>query len=209
MLARLPIFANVEIIELKESPINGEGLRSLSRHPKLRVLRIDLARPELFDLKAPVTSASLEVLDIQHLPPRPCGLEEFLGRLPALSSLTLASDGNISLNGPISKPLDFLTISAENIVGTARLPSNVAHLALHLIKATPSDLSGFLRGVEKVRSLSLIRTPVDDALAEELVCQLKPEYVNLVHTKVSSECLRHLRQMHPSIRIHPNAANGN
>ncbi len=46
--------------------------------------------------------------------------------------------------------------------------------------------------------------PVDDNLAEELACRLKPEYVNLVQSNVSSDCLRHLRQMHPSIRIHPN-----
>jgi hypothetical protein len=209
ILASLPIFPNVEIIELKESPIDGEGLRSVSRHPKLRVLRIDLARPELFDLKDPVVSASLEVLDIQHLPPRPCGLEELLERLPALRSLTLASDGSISFNGSISGTPDFLTIAAENIVGAARLPSTVGHLALHLSKATPSDLSRLLYGVEKVRALSLIRTPVDDGLAEDLVCRLKPEYVNLVHTKVSTDCLRHLRRLHPNIRMHPNTAIAN
>lgn len=209
ILASLPIFPNVEIIELKESPINGEGLRSVSRHPKLRVLRIDLVRPELFDLKDPVVSPSLEVLDIQHLPSRPCGLEGLLERLPALRSLTLASDGTISFNGSISGTPDFLTIAAENFVGAARLPSNVGHLALHLSKATPSDLSRLLSGVEKVRALSLIRTPVDDSLAEELVLRLKPEYVNLVHTKVSIDCLRHLRQLHPAIRMHPDLAVAN
>lgn len=204
ILASLPIFPNVEIIELKESPINGDGLRSVGRHPKLRVLRIDLARPELFDLKDPAIPADLEVLDLQHLPPRPCGLEELLERLPALRSLTLASDGSISLNGSISGTPDLLTVAAENIVGAARLPGNVGHLALQLSKATPSDISRLLSGIEKVRALSLIRTPVDDNLAEELVYRLKPEYVNLVQTEVSSDCLRHLRQMHPSIRIHPN-----
>lgn len=203
-LASLPIFPNVEIIELKESSINGEGLRSVGRHPKLRVLRIDLAHPEVFDLKDPVVCASIEVLDIQHLPPRPCGLEELLPRMPALRWLSLASDGSISFDGSISGTPDFLTIAAENIVGETRLPSNVGHLALHLSKATPSDISRLLDGVEKVRALSLMRTPVDDRLVEELVCRLKPEYMNLVHTRVSTDCLRRLRQMHPSIRIHPN-----
>ncbi len=204
IVGSLPIFPNLEIIELKESPIRGGGLQSLSRHPKLRVLRVDLARPELFDLKDPVVFASLEVLDIQHLPPRPCGLEELLERLPALRSLTLGSEGSISFSGSISGTPDFLTIAAENIVGAARLPSNVGHLALHLSKATPSDISRLLHGVKKVRALSLIRTPVDDSLAEELICRLTPEYVNLVHTKVSADCLLHLRQMHPGIRMHPN-----
>jgi hypothetical protein len=206
ILASLPIFQNVEIIELKESPINGEGLRSLSQHPKLRVLRIDLARHELFNLKDPVVFPTIEVLDIQHLPPRPCGLEEWLERLPALKSLTLGSEGSISFSGSISGSLDFLIIAADNVLGAARLPGNVGHLALHLSKATPSDLSRLLNGVRKVAALSLTRTAVDDVLAKELVCRLNPEYVNLVHTKVSSDCLRHLRQMHPDIRIHPSPA---
>ncbi len=208
-LASLPILPNVEIIELKDSPIHGVGLCSLSRHPKLRVLRIDLATPGDFDLKGTSVPASIEVLDIQHLPSAPCGLEELLRRLPALRWLTLASDGNICFNGSISGTPEFLTIEAENIVGAATLPSNVGHLALHLTKATPSDLSRLLNDVEKVSALSLLRTPVDDHLAKELIRRLKPEYVNLVQTKVSTDCLHHLREMYPGIRIHPNLATDN
>lgn len=123
-----------------------------------------------------------------------------------MAGVTFASDKSISFNGSISGTPDFLTIAGENIVGAASLPSNIGHLALHLSKATPSDLSRLLHGVKKVSALSLIRTPVDDRLAEELVSRLKPEYVNLVHTKVSTDCLRRLRQIHPSIRMHPNIA---
>lgn len=208
-LASLPILPSVEIIELKDSPIHGEGLHSLSRHPKLRVLRIDLANPGGFDLKDISVSASIEVLDIQHLPSTPCGLEELLTRLPALRWLTLASNGNICFNGSISGTPDFLTIDAENLVGAATLPSNVGHLALHLSKATTSDLSRLLHDVEKVKALSLLRTPVDDHLAKELIRRLKPEYVNLVQTKVSTNCLHHLRDTYPGIRIHPNLVTDN
>lgn len=208
-LASLPVLPNVEIIELKESPTNGEGLHSLSRYPRLRVLRIDLANPEDFDLKDASVSPSIEVLDILHLPSRSCGLEGFLGRFLALRWLTLTSDGSISFDGSISGTPDFLTIAGENIIGAAALPREVGHLALHLSKATPSDLSRLLHRVAKVRALSLIRTPVDDRLAEELVCRLKPDYVNLAHTKVSTDCIRHLRRMYPSIRIFPSPAIAN
>lgn len=208
-LASLPVLPNVEIIELKESPTTGEGLRSLSRYPKLRVLRIDLANAESFDLKGASVRSSIEEIDIRHLPSRPCGLEGLLARLPALRRLTLTGDGSISLNGSISGAPDFLTIAAENVAGAAVLPSHVGHLVLHLSKATPSDLSRLLHGVAKVRALTLIRTPVDDHLAEELICRLQPDYVSLAHTNVSAGCLRHLREMYPGIRIFPNPAIAN
>lgn len=176
---------------------------SVFRHPKLRVLRIDLSHPELFDLRGAILSSRLKLLDIHNLPPRPCGLEKLLDGLTGLTSLTLASDGKISFSGSILGASDFLTITAENIEGELRLPSSVGHLALHLSKATASDLSRLLQSVENVRALSLIRTPVDDRLADEIVRRLRPEYVNLVHTKVSTDGLRHLMETYPDIRIHP------
>jgi len=203
-LNSLPEFPHMEILALKHSPIHGEGLPALSRHPMLRVMGIDLAEPELFQLNNVPTFPLLKTLSIGGLPSRPCGLDGLLSNLPHLESLTLESSGNIFLDAPISSASQFLGITAKNIRGEVRLPREVQMLSLHLGESTALDLGRLLRGVEKVKSLHLRGTPVDDRFAEEMLSRFALEYIDLVGTLVSSDGLRRLAQTHPDLRMDPN-----
>lgn len=203
-LSSLPVFPCMEILELKYSPIHGEGLLALGSQPKLRVLRVNLAQPEVFRLTHVPTFPVLTDLSIGVLPSRPCGLEGLLSSLPHLELLTLQSSGNIFLDAPIPSASRWLGITAKNIKGEVRLPREIENLSLSLSESTVLDLGRLLRSVEKVNALFLRGTPVDDRFAEEIVSRFALEYVDLVETQVSADCLRRLAQAHPGLRMHPN-----
>ena len=203
-LSSLPEFPCMELLNLNHSPIHGEGLLALSIHPKLREMVVDLAQPDVFQLRNVPIFPLLKELRIHGLPSRSCGLEGLLSSLPNLESLTLESGGNIYLNAPISSASRFLGIIAKNVRGEVRFPREIDMLSLHLSESTELDLGRLLRGVEKVKSLHLRGTPVDDRFAEEIVSRFALEYIDLVGTQVRDDGLRRLAQAHPDLRMHPN-----
>ena len=203
VLTGLPEFPSMEILELKHGPIHGSALAAPSSQPKLRVMRVDLAQPDLLRFERVPVFPVLDMLTIRNLPSSPCGLEELLGSVPHVRSLTLESSGIIFLDAPISGASRDLEITARNPQGDPRLPREVGRLSLHLRESTVADLARLLRSIEKVRALFLNGTPVDDQFAEELVARFAPEFISLVGTKVSADGLRRLHQNHPELRMAP------
>lgn len=63
-----------------------------------------------------------------------------------------------------------------------------------------------LSRVESVTQLSLRGTPVTDAFVAELVDRWKLEYLDVVDTRVGTECLRRIRSRDPNLRTHPRVA---
>ena len=81
-LQRLPAFPSLEILELKHVPLTGTGLASLSKHPRLRVLRMRIADSESFGLQHLPKLKPLEVLDLECLPSATTGFEGLAKTVP-------------------------------------------------------------------------------------------------------------------------------
>ena len=112
-------------------------------------------------------------------------------------SLNDSHDGN-----PLRASLSDVRITAAHLVGDARMPRQLASLSLHLRDAREPDLERLLESVQTTKSLHLQGTPIGDALFERAVTRLRPQYVNVVDTRVSAEAFRRVAASYPSLRMH-------
>jgi hypothetical protein len=203
-LTRLPDLARMELLELKASSLIGNGLLELLRFPKLRVLRIFVDRSESFRIpKLPASLSALEVFDIHDPPPRPWGFLDFVERTPDLTWLTLASRGDLFVDGVCPPTVHTLSITAKRITGGFKPPKAINSLHAHVSEMNDRDIDVWLASVKQIRGLDLSGTPISDAFAEALPARFGLTYLNVVRTNVSEAAVKRIGSAHPKLKLMP------
>ena len=203
-LTKLPNLSRMELLELKASSISGRGLTELLRFPKLRVLRIGLARNESFFIpKLTVKLSALEVFDINEPPRRAWGFKNLVNSAPALRELTFNSQGELSVDGDCPRSIETLHIRATRIVGGLEPPATVDAIYAHLSEMNDRDIDAWLGSVEQIRGLDLSGSRITDAFAEALPARFGLSYLNVVDTNVSEAALQRINSAHPKLKLLP------
>jgi len=199
-LARIPPLPSVEIIELKASPIRGPGLLHLARHPSLRVFRVYLLDDTDFFLpELPIMRTMATVL-LANLPESSWGFEQVEAAWPELEWLDVIGHGALQLDGKCPRRLQRLAITARKLRGALRLPRRIGNLSLHLSDTGDAAMRELLNPVCDLGGLSLRGTPVGADLVEELVRRCRPEYLDVVGTRVGEAEVADLVARHSSLR---------
>ena len=202
-LAELQHMPNLELLNLKATPIEGNGLNHLKHCPKLRVLTIDLYPKHQLDLAMFATVRSLTMLTLSNLNSQSLHLDDFRHKTPLLNSLTVTSSGELSLIGRCPPRVGTISITAQKLSGSITFPKKLAGINLHLAEVGAEDLERLLRPIKQLGSLSLRRTPVSDATVLELVSRLRPRYLDVVDTGISTRVLQSLASNNPEMRMYP------
>ncbi len=203
VVGSLPALKGMHVLGLERSPLNGPGLSGLSKHPLLCRLRLSLNHQGPFSADDLPKLRPLETFTIENLPVGPFGLSTVAARATRLESLSISTAHDLVLDAPLQRPLSSLSLSARSIEGDP-LPKKVASLHLHLRAAGDDDLERLLARVKAVSHLSLRGTPVTEEFVETIVSRWNLESLDVVHTRVSDECVRRIRARHPKLRIQPN-----
>ena len=199
-LLALPDLPNLEILELRDSKLRGPGLSALARFPKLRILRV-YGVDDAVDVSDGPKLKRLDEVTMSRLPPRPCGVEAWADRLPALVRLSLTATGDLHLPAAaLPKRLDHLTLTGARLTGETRFPKRVAWLSLHLAQQDSAALEALLAPIRHVESLWLRGTPVGDDLVAKLLSRWKLDYLDVVDTTVTHAFLRRLALERPALR---------
>lgn len=205
VLAKLPAFSRMELLELKASSIRGSGLSQLPRFPKLRVLRIGLERNESFRIpKLSSKLAALELLDIEDPPSRPWGFQDLVNRAPGLKSLTFKSKAELFVDGDCPRTIESLSIQATRIAAGLKLPKMIDSVYAHLSEMNDRGVDAWLGSVKHIRGLDLSGTRITDAFAEALPARFGLTYLNVVGTDVSEEAVKRIGSAHPTLKLLPN-----
>lgn len=198
----LPELPGMEILELRDSEVSGEGLHTLGRFLSLRVLRIYLSRPESFHVRGFPHLPDLTTLGIQNLGRTRWNVDSIVRACPKLASITLEAAGELTLDGEFHHAMDDLNITARGFSGDVRLPRRLKSLSLHLRNGRPSEIAHVLEGVEALGNLSLRGTPIDDAVLERIMARHRLKYLDVVETRVSEGMIHRLAAAHPKLRVH-------
>jgi hypothetical protein len=204
-LGKLPDLSHMELLLLHASSISGSGLSVLSRFPKLRVLRISLARNESFQIpRLPAKLLGLEVFDISDPPVRPWGFSDFASNAPVVNWLTFKSRGALFVDGDCPRATQNLSISATRITAGVRLPKAIESVYAHLSEMGDSEIDHWLGTAEQIGGLDLSGTPITDAFAETLPKRFGLRYLNVVRTNVSEAAVRRISSSYPKLKLLPN-----
>lgn len=123
--------------------------------------------------------------------------------MPGLAWLTLSSEHELTLDGRFRRKLGHVSLTGSRVLGNP-LPKKLDALSLHLSEATDEDVDALLKGVRSLHRLGLRGTPVGDEFAQGLPDRWPLDYLDLVDTNVSLECIRRIQAKHPKLRMHPN-----
>jgi len=180
-LAGMPSFDRLEILELLDSPLRGPGFASLARQPRLRIVRITLAKTHQgVSLESLPRLEGLDELTLRGLPCCPEGLSRLPERAPRLARLELASDAELVVDATWPRSLSSITLRASRLQSEA-LPPNLTSICLDLREA---DVEHLLVSVLKV---SLVR-------------RAKLEYLDLGKTPASEALLGRIAARFPALR---------
>lgn len=203
-LGQLPDLPAMEILELKGSALRGRGLLELHRFPRLRVLRISLARNDSFTIpKLAATLGGIEDFEIDDPPTRPWGFGDFVDHLPTLTSLRLTSREELFVDGKCPSTVENLSITAKRVTGGFKLPKSIGSIYAHLSEMGDDAIKDWLSSVTKIGGLDLSGTPITDAFAETLPSRFGLDYLNVIGTKVSSEAVQRIASARPKMKLRP------
>lgn len=202
VIASLPVFEGMHILELKGLRLNGRGLAALSRQPRLHHLRLYLRDDGHFTVGRLPRLRCLKTLTIENLPAGPWGFSVVAAQR-GLEDLSVSTARDLVLDARLRDPFNSITLRARTIEGDP-LPEKVASLHLELREASDEELERLLARVKAVTHLSLRGTPVSEEFVEAIASRWKLEYLDVVHTRVGAECVRRIRAGYPRLRIHPN-----
>lgn len=199
VLASLPVFERMEILELRGSVLNGSGLRGLSVQPALRVLRINLSNHGPFSAERLPQMPRLNTLTIDHLPSGPWGFSAVAAQ--AINSLRLESDHELVLDACLEKPLQELSLHARSL-RSEPFPGELGSLHLEVKELGDEEIERLVARVRTLKYLTLTRTRVTERVVEALVSRWTLKYLNVVGTSVGADCLQRIRARYPKLRIH-------
>lgn len=204
-LASIHPFPGLEILELKQTPIEGAGLSGLARLPRLRVLRVHFAPVSRIDFSEVPSLPALRMLDLAGLPPRVFGVSR-LGATAGLEWLTLSAVHRVHLDAelPELSMLQRFSLTVPELPGSAfpRAPL-LRYLSLHLEKTSDSELLRAVSRYPQLESLSLRGTPVTDAFLDRLDRWPDLTYLNVVNTRVTQAALQRLPAARPKLQFYP------
>lgn len=189
-----------ELLELQETAVSGSSFSTLARHPKLRLLRARIGAGRAFDIGELGRRCKLEDLDLSNLPCGDWGFSRM--RVPTVTTLRLHSAETLQLQGGLVRSAQTVQLEAPNARGL-RLPKQLASLSLALTSARDEDVAALLSDVHSIRRLSLRGTSVSDDLVEPLVERLGLEFLDVVGTAVTPECIQRMEGAHPGLRLLP------
>ena len=204
-----PSFAATEIVELRGASVTGLGLSWLASSPRLRVLRI--ASPDIMtlDLRGFPQLPQLEVLSIAFDGDRLLGVGEIASACPKLGDLTIHLTQDVSADDTLGLPeLSKLSVTAPLLPSWlgARGPET---LYLHCSRASSARVCATLAGMtERLASVGLRGTPVDDGVFAVLARMPRLKYVNLVDTSVSQDALSTFVGSRPGLKHWPRVGPG-
>ncbi|KYF91772.1 hypothetical protein BE20_13765 [Sorangium cellulosum] len=199
-LAAIHEFRGLEILEMKQVPITGPGLRGLARLPRLRVLRVDFAPLLRIDLSSMPSLPTLTVLDLTRLPAEVTGVAG-LGGAAELEWLTLQAAHRFELDAPLPE-LPRLKRFSLTAPAPPRSPWPCApglhDLALHIESLSDAEVVRAASPYPHLRALSLRATSVTDAFLDELHRWPALEFLNVVDGRVTAGALRGLAVRRPT-----------
>ncbi|WP_437938183.1 hypothetical protein [Sorangium sp. So ce341] len=204
-LAVIHGFRGLEILEMKQVPITGPGLRGLARLARVRVLRVDFAPLVRIDLSSMPSLPTLTVLDLTRLPAEVTGVAG-LGGVAGLKWLTLHGAHRFELDAPLP---DLPRLERFSLTAPAAPRSpwpcapDLRDLALHIESLSDAEVVRAASAYPRLRSLSLRATPVTDAFLDELHRWPALEYLDVVDSRVTAGALRGLAVRRPTVRVHP------
>lgn len=201
-LAELPDFDALHILELRASPIRGPGLVFTQQLPELRYFRIYFNHDDGFNIDALPTCRGLRGLSLYLLPLGPWGYSGLAKQAPNLDTLIIESKYPVVLDARWPRAFDTLRVTAKSIEGSP-IPTRVKSLSLHLSDADDDHIGQLLSGLKSVAHLGLRGTPVSDELVEPLLRRWPLEYIDVVNTRVSDDCVRRIAADYPELRMHP------
>ncbi|MBV1849319.1 hypothetical protein [Catellatospora tritici] len=202
LLSALPELPNLEIFEHRRCRLGTGALSTFARFPRLKRLTLHLADAEGFSAAGGALTTVTD-LTIANLPPRPWGCESLATQAPAVESLTLVGTDTVWLGGVISERVRQLTIGGGSLAGSVRLPRELDSLSISVDGDGDLPLHRLLDGVERLGSLSLRGTPVDDDTVVDLVRRHTPDDIDLVGTAVSAQTMSQLRATYPDMEVLP------
>lgn len=207
ILLALPIFPNLEILELQNVPVDGETFPFLIKFPKLRCLRMTLPKISVLDLRQFPLCCILEELTLNNIPSEILGFDQLPQRIPKTSDINLHSEHNWPVSEfPEIKSLQNLNIRfmAATYGLTIHLLKNLTQLSLNGDAFNDNIVTDILdKAPEKLESLSLRNTKIGDRSAKQLKKFHKLKYLDLVDTLVTEEMLKQLRTERPDRKIFP------
>jgi len=202
-LHALPDLPHVEIFEHRACTLGHRAMSAFARFPKLRVLRLHLEAPSGFHIgAADVRLDNLTNLTISNLPPRPWGHDALAEIAPSLTTIGLAANETLWLDGAFGPSVRDISLAAPRIAGPTRLPPHLDRLSIRLTHGNDQQIAELLDGVTQLRSVSLRGTPVSDAI----VSALEPfdlNHLDLVDTAITATTLSRFRADHPETGLLP------
>lgn len=207
ILQDLPQFSTMHLLQLRQTRVSARGLRSLNRHPRLRVLNLFPPSSPSHDLTELPRLRSLTGLNVYNAQSLRCAFGGFLLKLPSLSHLMLDCAGVLQLKGRLPKSMALLSLRAAKLQGDFAIPAQVEMLGLHLHEASDSDVDNLLRNLKGVRSLDLSATPVTEAFVRRAVETWPMKSINLSQTNTSRAAVAEFAAAHPNLSILPAPAN--
>ena len=205
-LSALPEMPHMEIFEHHACTLAGRGLSPFARFPRLRILRLHLNEAIHIGASSDRLDALAE-LAITGLPAAPWGQPSLAEIAPSATSVSLGAAGTLWLDGPFSRSVRRLTLTAAEVAGHPRLPEVLEHLAIHLGRCSDEEVAALLKDVTQVGSLTLRGTPVTDA-ALPMLEHYGLHYLDLVDTSVTAEALAGFHVRNPEVSLYPRAYQG-
>jgi hypothetical protein len=203
VLSAIGSFPALEILELKECPLDGPGLAACSQMPQLRMLRMN---------RHPVGKVSLSALP--HLPAFQYLQVNGLSAPPDLAILASATPGLVELSLgftstertleiPRLDALNKILITADHLSHGVQVSgaSKVHDISIHG-RLSDREVLGILEQLPAINSVNLDSTEVTDETVAFLSRQAQLSYVCLQRTKASDAAVQALRAAHPNARVH-------
>jgi len=202
-LASLPALSAMELLNLVHSAIDGSGLATLARFPRLRRLSISCDQRDAFRLDD-LAAVGLESVTLDKLPPRGFGLARLLARSPKLCWLELGADNDLVCDGACPAAIEMLTVRAKRVHGQLQLPARMDSLRLSVAEMTDRAISAWLAPVRELHSLGLSGTRLTNELAETLPRRYQLRSLDITDTQVTAECVARIAEAHPKLRLRAN-----
>jgi hypothetical protein len=171
-------------------------LSDVARFPRLRCLRLHVN--DRFQA-AGVPLDEVHEVTLQGLPPRPWHHRMLATLTPNATTVNLGAPTALWLDDVWSPAVRRITLTADGLYGTPRLPDHLDYVGLHLPER---DVESLLRPLRRLHGLSLRHAPVTDAVIDSLAT-LGLTSLDVVGTRITREALHAFQTAHPTMGILP------
>ena len=205
VLASLPTFARLEILELSGARLSGAGLVCVAKMPALHHVRIGLAEGTSLRLDALPRHEALESIAIRANTLSVTGVRHLAKALASLKELTFATADSLELDASLATcRVEKLDLNVPLLFDWAAAPTSLVTLTICSTRADDAQVARVLDSCPvALASLSLRGTPVTSAILERLARFGELRFLDVVDTQIPRAALERFAADRPRLRTRP------